>query len=333
VGTWDSGTPVAIYNRHVADWIAIGISLVALGISVLAYWSGLPRLKVTASGPAMIVGADESWGDFPVGVTVTLTNDGGAPAQISRVLLGAEGVYGKMMVGPAKRFQLDARGGTAQWQYDYNDLRAQLGVKIKEGLWSSDEHLFVQASVRYGRKTKRSNSIRVNVPGDASARPPSRRERVERCVRSWTHPGVTFAPAHRIVREDVEARVARLEIMNVGRGRSKPRQLVAIHERADGTRELLDTMPPLHVPPIRGGRSVEVTPTFVDDSDAAPGDLFWWTLRDQRGRGNGGGIGATTMSRAPGLLATLAEYEAKHGDGRTTVCARPAQTTTALPLR
>jgi hypothetical protein len=295
----------------VGDWIAIAISLVALGVSALAYWSGLPRLKLTATDPAIIVNAPESWGDFPVAIGVTLTNDGGAPAQINRVLLGADGVYGKVLAGRTDKFQIEARGGTVQWQYDVHDLRAQLGEKIKEGLRNPDEHLFVQATAQYGRKITRSKAVRINVPGDASARPPSRKERLKRYVRSWTRPQVTFGPAHRITRDDVNGRVARLEISNLGRARSKPHQLVVVVHHADLSREIVETVPPLHVPSIRGGRAIEVFPSYVDDSNAAAGDSFWWALRDSRGRGGGTSIGATTLSDRPKLEAALVKHEAE----------------------
>jgi hypothetical protein len=291
----------------VADWIAIAISLVALGVSALAYWSGLPRLKLTATDPAIIVNAPESWGNPAVAIGVTLTNDGGAPAQINRVFLGADGVYGKVLAGPTNEFQIDARGGIAHWQYDYHDLRTQLGDKIKEGLRNADEHLFVQATVQCGRRTKRSKPVRVNVPGDASARPSSRRERLKRYAHSWTRPQVTFAPAHRVTRDDVNARVARLEISNLGRARSRPRELVVVVHHVDDSREIVDTIPALHVPSIRGGRTIEVTPSFVDDANAAPGDSFWWSQRDRRGRGGGVSIGATKVSEMQRLQALLAE--------------------------
>jgi hypothetical protein len=144
---------------------------------------------------------------------------------------------------------------------------------------------------------------KVGAPGDASARPPSRRERLKRYAHSWTRPQVTFAPAHRVTRDDVNARVARLEISNLGRARSRPRQLVVV-----------DTIPALHVPSIRGGRTIEVTPSFVDDANAAPGDSFWWSLRDHRGRGGGVSIGATKVSEMPRLQALFAEHEAGRKD-------------------
>jgi hypothetical protein len=275
-------------------------------------------LKLTASDPALIVNAPESWGDFPVAISVTLTNDGGAPAQINSVLLGADGAYGKALAGPTNKFQIEARGGTAHWQYDCHNLRVQLGEKIKEGLQNADEHLFVQATVQYGRKIKRSNPVRVNVPGDASARPPSWKERLKRYVRSWTRPQVTFAPGHRITRDDVNARVVRLEISNLGRARSKPGQLVAVVQHADSSREIVDAVPPLYVPPIRGGRATEVFPSFADDSNAAAGDSFWWSLRDNRGRGGGASIGATPLSDRPMLEAALDKHEAgRNRDGTT----------------
>jgi hypothetical protein len=292
-------------------WIAIAISLVALGVSALAYWSGLPRLKLTATGPAIIVNAPESWGNPPVAIGVTLTNDGGAPAQINRVLLGADGIYATVLAGPTNKFQIDARGGTAHWQYDYNSLRAQLGDRIKEGLRNADEHLFVQATVQYGRYTKRSKPVRVNVPGDASARPPSRKVRLERYVRSWTRPQVNFSPAIRVTREDLNARVARLEISNLGRAKTKPRQLVVVVRHADGSREMVETIPPLHIPPIRGGRTIEVFPSFVDDSHATAGDSYWWSLRDDRGRGGGMSIGATTVSKRAMLESAFERHEAE----------------------
>lgn len=301
-----------------ADWIAIVLSVLALGISIAAYWSGLPRLKLTASGPAMLVGAPESWGAFPVAITVTLTNDGGAPAQINSVMLGADGVYGKALAGSTNGFQIEARGGTATWHYDYHDLRAQLGGKIKEGLRNEDEHLFVQATAQYGRRIKRSNPVRVNVPGDASARPPTRKERLRRYVRSWTQPQVTFATSRSISRDDVDARVTRLEIVNRGRARSKPRQLVVVRQDADDRREIVKSIPPLYVPPIRGGRAIEVSPSFVDDSSAAAGESFWWSLRDHRGRAGSTSIGAMRLSDRPRLEAILDAQVAKRNNDGTT---------------
>lgn len=151
--------------RGVTDWIALVLSLIAIVISGIAYTSGLPRLKITASRPAMIVGAGPGWGPFPVGITVTLTNDGGAAAQIDGVYMVADGCVAKRMAGPKKfPMPLEARGGSARWQFDYNDLRAQLGEKIRRDLRDPQAPL-LSATVQYGSKLKQSKPVQVNLPG------------------------------------------------------------------------------------------------------------------------------------------------------------------------
>ncbi|MGV0785885.1 hypothetical protein ABQF33_03075 [Mycolicibacterium sp. XJ2] len=288
------------------DWIAICVSIVALIVSLKAYQSGLPRLRLEATGPAIIVDAlEESGGPLAIGITVTLTNDGGTAVNIDRAYLQGENIYGAIKEGPRTfPMRIEGRGGSLRWQFDANDLKNQLRDKIRSELRDPSAPLFVRATVEYGSKVKRSNTLQINAPGDARPRPPTRPQRLRRFVRSWTRPKPFIAGWHRVSLEDLEARIVPLEIVNPDRGTSRPCQLVVMVQHADGTSELWKSFRPIDVPRIRGRRSTELAVSYVDDSDASASDQFWWALRNQAGV-TGQMVAAKRISEVPGLIAHL----------------------------
>jgi hypothetical protein len=285
----------------VVEWFAFGVSLVSLAVSVAAYRSGIPRLKVSASGPAMLVGDVEPGPRF--GIIVTVVNDGGKAARITSVQLVAAGVVGRPIRGPRHPVVLEAAGDQQTWIFDAQDLSRQLGEQVRTQFRDPTEPLLMRATVRTGSKTIQSGTVQVNPPGVATARQ-TRRQRWKRRYQSWFRPSA-FILACFPTAEELDLRTHRVMINNTGRGVLPASELVLTVWHADGGRELVQDYEPVGVPRIFGGRSKFVEVSLVDDSRATPGDTYYWVLRLRDFLHWGQPATTFTISQVPDLKARL----------------------------
>lgn len=145
----------------VVEWLAIGLSSIAIIISVVAYRSSLPRLKVSADGSVMLLGLPTLRG----AVQVRVDNNGGASALVRRVSLRSvdSNVFAspdRTLPNPELPFAVDAHGGVAVWNFDHRQLQRDVDVTFRE------KPLAVRAEIEVGSKRYRQRGrVWVNVPG------------------------------------------------------------------------------------------------------------------------------------------------------------------------
>ncbi len=261
------------------EWLAIGLSLIAIIISVVAYRSSLPRLKVSANGPVMLVGPPTLRG----AVQVRVDNNGGASALVRRVSLRSvdSNVFAspdRTLPNPELPFAVDAHGGVAVWNFDYRQLQRDADVTFRE------TPLAVRAEIEVGSKRYRQRGrVWVNVPGD-SRLIESRWARVRRRCRRWIDEPVGF-PIPQTIGDD--GRVA-LTIRKHGRGQVRPFAFTLVKELPDGRHERVRDVEQVPVPRIWPWQTeVIVSAPIVDDAGEPVGVQFWWTVTNRSGAGNG----------------------------------------------
>lgn len=180
----------------VLEWLAFAVSLVALGISVIAYRSGLPRLKISTEEVTLLGnGAARNV------VEVRVDNNGGAAAQLKSVEIRALGTrqvaQPELELGGATfPLTLPARGGSEVWSFSEQSLSQACSAELRDGPHP------VRVDVIVGSK-RRSRRGRITFPG-AHLASESRRGRVKRIYRQWTDGQFYLFPEHRVDGRGVE---------------------------------------------------------------------------------------------------------------------------------
>lgn len=269
--------------------LAVVISLAAFGFSIVAFRRGLPKLRIEA-GKAMVF---EPQGDPRGVIVVRVANNGGSSAHISGVTLNAtDGSHREYPMrvggGPSMPHELAANGGRASWFFDHAQLRQHARDQVR------DEPLRVRATVQVGSNHRRQRGRIDIAPAGSTADHRSLNGRLLAWIRSWTHPGVGLYPFASDF--DLINRTGTLTLLNAGRGFTRPSKLTLTVQHADGHRDRVVGYDPVRVPRIWPRSQITLRVPLVNPPDVGDGDTFTWS--STRGKGIGGGYGATTYAEA-----------------------------------
>ncbi|KSU60854.1 hypothetical protein AS181_03770 [Gordonia sp. SGD-V-85] len=294
---------------QVVEWLSLVVSLIAAAISVVAYRSTLPRLKVTAKGPVILVGQPTLRG----AVQVRVDNNGGGSALVRSVVLRS--VDSHQVAGPdndlpnpARPYTLEPRGGTALWNFDTQRLAHEAAGDVR------DTPLVVRAEVEIGTKKYRSGRVTLNLPGETRSHL-DRRTRFKWWVESWISPRVSVQGAAYSEPPALDAEFVEYRVETSGRGVTRRHKLTLVVEHAGNRRERVKGVDQIDLPRLRPRkRKSSVTLPVVDDSAREPGDEYWWIITRRDGVGTGHGIGAVTRSELPRIRREIEDFLA----GQTT---------------
>jgi hypothetical protein len=297
------------------DWWARAFGLIAIAISLSTYWHGRPHLKLTV-GTGLVFGLPTE-GEMCACVTVTIANNGGAEVRVSDVnLIGSGLLVGKLIRGPKMPVEVKARGGRANWFFDYADMAQQLSDRAAMSLADGIEPVAVRASYRIGARVRspRSAVAYINPPHATSSRHRTTlRHRAIGWCRSWSRPVPTLDAFALLKRDRFGARIQTLNVSNRFRRAAPSSELVLVVKHPDGKREVVAHYKSVPVPRIRGKRSIEVDVSFVDDSKATAGDAFQWVLKTRDGYG-GQAVSANLLSEIPMLTVQMEEVKKREAD-------------------
>jgi hypothetical protein len=272
------------HSDRMVDWWARVFGLVGIAISLATYWHGRPHLKITTK--SSIVFNLPGQGESHSCIIVTIANNGGADVRVSSVSLIGGRLVGRLMRSPTMPVDIKARGGRASWCFDYWDLQAKLSDLVAKELADNTTPVPVRATIRIGSRVRspRRAVEYVNPPGVISyKRRVTIAERARGWRRSWSRPVPALDGISMLTPDSFDARLQILNVSNGYRRTAAPTELVLTVKHADEKREVVAGYKPVPVPRIRGRRSAEIQVSFVDDSNAAPGDTFEWVLRTRRG--------------------------------------------------
>ncbi|WP_431231349.1 hypothetical protein ACQ856_17310 [Mycolicibacterium psychrotolerans] len=288
------------------EWLALIVSTLAFGVSVVAYRAGRPRLIVEAEGPVGFF--DRVDADAPshyAAVIVTVTNEGGSVAHISSVYLAEGGLVGKLTRGPKGSVEIPAGGARRTWIFDYGDLRQQLAEQARTQFRDPRASMFIRATVKWGRTMLRSNAIQVNPPGIATAHQ-TRKDIWRRRYRSWRHPSPMIIACYPVTPDELRSRTHEILVENPDLGVIAACELVPVVTHADGSREIVQSVDTFKVRAIRGRRSRRIAVPLIDDFEANVDDEFSWVIKTRGHLHWGQPAGAFTISQLPELEANAA---------------------------
>lgn len=299
--TTGAGNLIAVSKEEIDVLIRAATALLALAallVSILAFRRGGPKLSVTATRTTVLF--DEP-PDSRYMVFVQVKNDGGASAQVGRVLLrntdGNETFHFSKStgVGPSLPHTLESHGGIANWMFDYNELQ-QSYVRAPR-----DDELVLRAHVVVGSRTYRAPTRIVVVPPGVYSRAQSLRERLSLRPRvqfdSWFAPGDI----------DLDGGTVTLTASNYGRWWSKPFTVTLLSESEDPFhRTPVPGVPKIRFPRIAPRRDHKTRVSLLEDP--SEGTVLRWAVTS--GPGLGSGPAAMTWAHARDIAAEHALWKA-----------------------
>lgn len=258
------------------SWFSNGLATAALLVALATARRSRPRLSVSAR-TAVAVGATPAGRSI---VSVTVINDGGAPARIQRVAI--EGITPRFAVwpsdttvGPELPLDLPAYGGQEHWAFDLTEV-------LREATWHAHDGPSVARVVVHSGSRRITCGRRLVLAGAGSSRLQPWHIRIADSVRSLAVARPQFSPMFQPPDEaDILDGRRRCWVKNHGNGFARNVVVDLVSQDEAGRQQRIEEIPPIRFLWIRPrGRKELYLP--LDLPSVEESKSLWWRIVNGR---------------------------------------------------